>query len=217
MTPYYSQDGITIYHGDFRDVMASLPEASVEAVITDPPYPKEYLPLWEPLAEQSVRLLVRGGSLLSIVPHYALPEILAEVGQHLKYRWTICMQQTDGAHPRMAMGIQVAWKPVCWWVKDAWPVGRGFRMDWFRNDGTVSGYSGRANKLHKWQQSLSWANACLKFVPAGRPVLDPMLGSGTLLVAARNLGYPAIGIESDEAACEIAATRLSQGMLELAS
>jgi tRNA G10 N-methylase Trm11 len=62
---------------------------------------------------------------------------------------------------------------------------------------------------------MSWANACLKFVPEGRPVIDPMLGSGTLLVAARRLGYPAIGIDSDEAACEIAATRLGQRMLPL--
>lgn len=208
MTPYFQADGVTIYHGDFREVMAELPEASIEAVITDPPYPKAYLPLWEPLAEQSARVLVRGGSLLSIVPHYALPIILATVGQHLKYRWVICMSQVaGGSHARMAMGIQVAWKPVVWWVKDAWPSGRGFRIDWFKS--VAAEQSKPRDKAHKWQQGLSWANACLKFVPAGKTVLDPMLGSGTLLVAARAAGYPAIGIESDEAACEIAANRLS--------
>jgi DNA modification methylase len=56
IAPYYEQDGCTIYHGDFAEIMADLPSDSIEAVITDPPYPKEYLPLWEPLAEQSARL-----------------------------------------------------------------------------------------------------------------------------------------------------------------
>lgn len=211
MKPYYEQGDIRIYHGDFRDVMAALEPASIEAVIADPPYPKAYLPLWEPMAEQSARVLVRGGSLLSIVPHYALPEILATAGRHLKYRWTICMDQNGGPHPRMAMGIEVAWKSVVWWVKDAWPSGRGFKIDWFRSAGVpfseLPGY-GKTLKLHKWQQSMGWADAMLRFVPDKRPVLDPMLGSGTLLVAAYHTGHPAIGIESDEAACEIAATRL---------
>lgn len=208
MTPYFQADNVTIYHGDFRDVMADLPSGSIEAIITDPPYPKAYLPLWEPLAEHSARVLGHGGSLLSIVPHYALPAIMATVGAHLKYRWMISMDQFDGPHIRMAMGIQVAWKPVGWWVKDAWPPGRGFRIDRFAS--LSAEQRAGPTKLHKWQQGLSWAQACLKFVPHGQLVCDPMLGSGTLLVAARAAGYPAIGIESDEAACAIAAERLSQ-------
>jgi len=36
MTPYYEQDGVTIYHGDCRDVLPTLP--SVALVVTDPPY-----------------------------------------------------------------------------------------------------------------------------------------------------------------------------------
>lgn len=213
MKPYYRDEthDVTLYHGRFEDVMAGLPEASAEAVITDPPYPKEYLPLWGPLAEHSARVLVRGGSLLSIVPHYALPSILVTVGGHLKYRWLICMSQIANAHPRMAMGVEVGWKPVGWWVKGAWPKGRGFRKDWFRSEGgNFSELPGKGHeiKLHKWQQSMAWAEACLRFVPAGGLVIDPMAGSGTLLVAALNAGYPVIGIEADEASCETIASRL---------
>lgn len=206
VTPYYQRGNITLYHGQFQDVMAGLPEGSVEAVIADPPYPKEYLPLWAPLAGHSARVLTRGGSLLSIVPHYALPTILTTVGVHLKYRWTLCMwQQEEGNHPRMAMGIEVCWKPVVWWVKLAWPIGRGFRKDGFKSHIPV-----QREKLHKWEQTLSWAEACLKFVPESGLVLDPMVGAGTLLIAAFRSGHPAIGIEADEATVEIAAKRLEQ-------
>lgn len=211
MRPYYRDEAhdVTLYHGRFEDVMAELPEGSAEAVVADPPYPKEYLPLWGPLAEHSARVLVRGGSLLSIVPHYALPSILATVGPHLKYRWTLCMRQSTGAHPRMAMGIEVCWKPIVWWVKDAWPSGRGFKADAF--DSTDLG----RDKLHKWQQSIEWARYCLRFVPPGGLVVDPMAGSGTTLVAAIEAGHPAIGVESDEEACDAAVKRLMQEFLPL--
>lgn len=216
--PYYEQNGIAIYHGDFRDVMAAMTPSSAEAVITDPPYPKEFLHLWEPLGEMAARVLVRGGSLLSIVPHYALPTVLSNVGQHLKYRWTICMDQNGGPHPRMAMGIEVAWKPVVWWVNGAWPQKRGFKIDWFRSTSEpfseLPGY-GKELKLHKWQQSMGWANAMLRFVPPEGLIVDPLLGSGTTLVAALLQGRRAVGIESDEATCEIAARRLSQLALPL--
>jgi hypothetical protein len=207
MTPYYQAPGVELYLGRFQDVMAQLPLDTFDAVITDPPYPREYLKLWADLGLASCHVLKRGGSLLAITPHYALPEILPMVNQWLKYRWIICMSQAHGGqHARMAMGIQVAWKPVIWWVKGAYPSGRGYRIDWFAS--VAKEQQDGPDKLHKWQQGLSWAQAMLKYVPDGGRVIDPMMGAGTLVVAARDAGYPVVGIDSDPACLAMTVKRL---------
>jgi len=210
VNPYYQQGNVTIYRACFQDV--PFRDGFADAVITDPPYPQEYYPLWDALGLMSKRILVRGGSLLAIVPHYLLPRVLCNMAQHepLKYRWTMAMWQHGGAHPRMAMGIEVTWKPIVWWVQGAWPQGRGYRVDGFRNNKIPTGKS--RPKLHKWEQSMDWAHYCLKFVPPGGTIVDPMMGSGTLVVAARDQGFQVVGIDNDEAACETTVKRLEGGV-----
>lgn len=56
----------------------------------------------------------------------------------------------------------------------------------------------------------------LRLAAPGAVVLDPFMGSGTTLRAAKDLGLSAVGIESDERYCEIATRRLAQGVLPLA-
>jgi len=199
---------VALYHGDCLEILPTLETESIDAVITDPPYARKYQNLYEEVAIESSRLLVPGGSFLAILPHYAIPEILVRVGQHLKWRWMDCMWQESGNHPRMAMGIEVLWKPIGWWVKGAWPQGRGFVRDGFVNNQPQQ-------KIHKWEQSVGWAMHCLKKVPDGGIVVDPMMGSGTVGVACIQTNRNFIGIEIEQNYFEIAKQRIAQTQMEL--
>lgn len=191
---------IEIILGDCLKVMADLQPEGFGLIATDPPYPKQYKHLYWGIAEHGRRLLVRGGSYIAIVPQYSMPEILSEVGKHLKWRWLMTMWQEDGPHPRMAMGIEVMFKSLGWWVKDAWPQGRGFVKDGFDNPAP-------SKKNHEWEQSLRWAEYCLKFHHGGA-VLDPCLGGGTMAVACAERGISFVGIENDPAAFQQSVDRL---------
>lgn len=193
---------ISLHNADFNDVLPALPTHSVDTVIADPPYGKQYLPLYGHLAAHLPRLLKVGGSLLCIIPHYDLPRIVSDISQHLKWRWLNCMWQANGAHPRMAMGIEILHKPIGWWINEKWPPGRGFIKDGFVNTPPDKAH-------HQWQQSLSWADYCLSFVPECGTVLDPMMGTGTVGVAAVRRGcYNFIGIEKNPETFRIAKARI---------
>lgn len=190
-----------VIQGNSLEVMKFIPDNSIDAIITDPPYLKKYLYLYTELAKEAKRILKPGGSYIAIVPHYSLSLVLPEVSNYLKYRWICCMWQEKGSHPRMAMGIEVLWKPIVWWVKDAWPVGRGFVRDGFENFPVNK-------KHHEWEQSLSWSDYCMKFVPQGGIVLDPFIGSGTTALSCIRSNKQFIGIELDQKYVDISNERI---------
>ena len=146
-----------------------------------------------------------GASLVTITPHYLLPEVIKMFDNgKLKYRWILNMNQENGSHPRMAMGIEVCWKPMLWYVKRAYPSGRGFLRDAVKINPVDK-------KHHEWEQDLSW---CMYYIqrlcPEGGWVLDPYVGSGTTAIACKLLGRNFIGIDNDENALAITLQRLKE-------
>src|SRR5688572_1466236 len=114
MNPYYEQDGITIYHGDFRLV---LPTVAFDVIVTDPPYPREFLPLYGDLARFAAAALPDGGSLLTMAGQSYLPDVLDLLGQHLTYHWCVAFT-TPGAQATQIWPRHVItfWKPVLWFT-----------------------------------------------------------------------------------------------------
>lgn len=75
---------------------------------------------------------------------------------------------------------------------------------------------GNEPRLHTTQKPEGLMNLLVsQFTDAGETVLDPFMGSGTTLLAAKHYGRRAIGIERQERYCEVAVKRLGQGVLDL--
>ena len=195
------------YCVDCKDGLKILPDDSIDLVFTDPPYLKKTLYCYDYLADLCPRVMKRGASLLTIVGHYALSIVMPKFEGKLKYRWILCMNQFEGSHSRMAMGIEVMWKPILWFVKDAYPQGRGFLRDGI----VIEGRAGQTKKLHKWEQDLDW---CLYYIeklcPIGGIVCDPFMGSGTVALACKKLERHFIGFDTDPEACKTANDRVEE-------
>lgn len=176
-----------------------------DACLTDPPYPQEFLPLYGGVAALLPTTLRKGGNFLAIVPHYAMPRVLEDVGRHLRYRWTMCMWQPGASGRMLGSRLSIRWKPICWWVNE-----RGKHYRRFMDDAVIIQRPAKAE--HKWQQSHSWAKYCLEWTPPGGLVFEPFAGGGTMLYACANLQRRCYAMEIDPHYCDIILSRWEQWM-----
>ena len=206
--PYYSDEWVTIYHGDCRQILPEVDAADL--IFTDPPYPREFAWAYSIVGEHAGRLLPPGGSCLAYCGHFMLPEVITRIVVPPMEWWWIAKCDHDGAMAWMsAYRIKASWKPVVWIRKPPlFPPSYSVNiLDRLR--------SPRAKSLHPWGQGLEGYEIMDALTPAGGTILDPFLGSGTTLRAAKALGRKAIGIEIEERYCEIAANRCAQEVLAI--
>lgn len=226
MTPYYSEAGITIYHGDCREVLPSL-GVQVDLVATDPPYGVRYVTarrsrndkLRAPIAnDQSLDVVSEAWPIimdrLADNRHwyaFASPRRIAEAARifggskHL-LAWDKGDRGTVGD---LTCGFGEAWEAIFYGMKGRRAI-RGkrprtvIRFDW----------SGAMDPLHPTVKPVALMARLIGWsTDVGELVLDPFMGSGPTLRAAKDTGRRAIGIELEERYCEIAANRLRQGVL----
>jgi len=175
-------------HGDFREVLADIEPGSVDLILTDPPYPKEFLPLWADLGAFAARVLKPDGLLAAMSGHTWLPTIYWLLGSHLTYRWTIAYLMGGQANVVHARRVSTQWKPVLVYGSTA----RRFH-DVVKSEAP--------DKLHhEWGQSESGMLALLRLLAdPGAVVCDPFAGGSTTALVAREHGCRFIGAEIDEA------------------
>lgn len=77
---------IEIFNKDFQE--SDIQENSIDLILTDPPYPKEFLPLWSSLGKFAERVLKPSKFLIAYSGQMYLPEVLNRLNEHLNYFWT---------------------------------------------------------------------------------------------------------------------------------
>jgi len=202
--------GIAIRHGDFREVLGDL-RGQVDAMITDPPYLSEYLPLYGELAKLAAELLRPHGVLVVMTPHLHLLEVGNLMTQHLRYRWVCVYHMGDTKANVSAAKTATSWKPLLVLTrKDAENL-RFVCSDYF--SGARGNSDGVEKTLHHWQQSLDgFTEIVQRFTEPGDLVVDPFLGSGTTALACLQLGRRFVGCDIDAGAVAIARRRVQHAL-----
>jgi len=213
MQPYYEESGITIYHGDCREILPFLRRPDV--IVTDPPYGINFVhgggggakgpssvfggirvhgdsEPFDPrmLLDKADTVILWGAN------HYA--HLLPPSSGWLVWDKRDGIAQNDQADCEMAWSNQ----PVAARLK---------RHYWM---GLVRASELREPRVHPTQKPIEIMGWSISQCGNGSQLIcDPYMGSGTTLVAAKRRGLECIGIEIEEKYCEIAAKRLSQGVL----
>jgi site-specific DNA-methyltransferase (adenine-specific) len=225
MTPYYEQDGITIYHGDAREVLPAIEQPV--SCITDPVWPNSVFPnVPDPmlLFAQTVRLL----TVKRLVVHLGCtsdPRFLSSVGDDRFPFVRVCWLRyaRPSYRGRILVGSDVAYV-----FGEVPPSRKGAHV----LSGEVVASNNRTKLQHTQRGTGQSEDVDYKAMPHPSPrryehvawlvgiyglggVIDPFCGTGTTLEAAQRAGISAVGIEIEEAYCEIAAKRLSQGVLPM--
>jgi hypothetical protein len=176
------------------------PPVSIDVIVTDPPYPREYLPVYRELAQFAARTLPPGGSLFVMAGQSYLPDILALMTPHLEYHWTLSYLTPGGQAVQLwERKVNTFWKPVLWFVNGK------YDGSW-HGDVVKSAPNDNDKRYHHWGQSLTGMVDLLdKHTPAGCVVCDPFTGGGATGAAALMSGRRFVGADCDADA--IATTR----------
>ena len=207
MTPYYADEAVTLWHGDCREVTDWL---SADVLVTDPPYGMAYVSGWkaaeiagDATPDNRDEVLALWGERPALV--FGTWRVARPSAARLRLVWD------KGEWPGMG-DLKMPWGPS---DEEVYVIGEGFTG---KREGTVL----RANRLsaqsektpeHPTPKPISLMERLIEKCPPG-VIADPFAGSGSTLIAARNLGRKAIGVEIEERYCEIAASRLQQGVLD---
>ncbi len=214
--PYYQDRLVTLYHGDAREILPTLPSGSFDAVITDPVWPnatnkiaghEDPFTLFGLAAIHFPRLAKRAAIQLGCNSD---PRFLLAMPSEWPFLRTCHLEYAVPSHQgRLLMTGDIAY---CF---GEWPPSReGARVLPGR---CLENSTGRIRRNgHPCSRRLAHAAWLVGWwsVPGGN-VLDPFAGGGTTLVAAKNAGRPSVGIEIEERFCEIAAKACAQETLDL--
>lgn len=226
ISPYYQDEYCTIYNADCMEILGEMSPAIADTVLTDPPYST-------PVAISFGRTVARSIGDLSMQATYmklfsrCIQRSLTNDGR----AFIFC---DDDYYPVLhTVFYEWSYRQLVVWDKGQIGMGTCFRRQHeliihataqtgseLQTWGDVTSHRSilkfppvpSANRVHGAQKPLALIKYLLQ-AAGTKTVLDPFMGSGTTLVAAKSLGLKAIGIEIEERYCRIAVERLRQESL----
>ena len=206
MKPIYDIDGITLYHGDCGEVLPQL-KGWADLCLTDPPYGIDLDASYSKFKNATQYRTVRGddkafdaGMLLDIAPKLIVWGGNCFASTLPDFPGWLAWVKTgrNGAKIRQAE-MELAWTNFV-------TRSQAFRFTW------IGAYREGAKLVlaHPTQKPIQLMRWCLSLAPEAEKIIDPFAGSGTTLVAAKEMGRRAIGIEIDERYCQTIIQRLGQ-------
>jgi len=191
--PYYQDESVTLYHGDCRDVTEWL---AADVLVTDPPYPNnagwfdDAVPIARDVVAQWTRDAIVFWNECEIPPYGAPP-----VAVHIWHRPNV------NGRP---------YEPAFHFSPDAKKRRSIVLRHTFIHSGVGPGSAEYVG--HPTQKPVDVMKGLASLTVGA--IADPFAGSGSTLVAAKQLGRKAIGVELEERYCEVIAKRLAQGVLD---
>lgn len=195
---------VQVWYGDFRTLGARIDDNSADGVETDPPYDHASVDLYRESAILARRILKAGGLYIAYAGKMFLPEVYAVLETSgLEYVWQGAVAHHGGHNVTWPRRMISGYKPILIYRKPgggkiSWPPFLDLCTEGKQEQG-----------LHPWQQAQRESEYFLtKLFTPGSLIVDPMAGSGTVLVAAMACGMNAIGIEIDPVTFEVAKQRV---------
>ncbi len=213
MKPYYSDDLATIYHGDARRI---LPQLSCDIVITDPPWiVKGKIDIVGndrpmPLLAEVMEVLPEAKRLIVILGDQSDPRILQAVPSSWPFLRMVLMRRT----PPARRGVLLLLGDTAYVFGSGWLADNGKRLltGMCEIPTTVEDRKRTKHPCSRNIRGMRWLVG--RYTRSEHTILDPFMGSGTTLIAAKYGGRRTIGIEIEERWCEEAANELRQTTIE---
>ena len=189
--------------GDFEEVFADIEDGSIDCIITDPPYPKEFLECWTKLSRFAKRVLKPNGFCIAYSGQMHLPEVMKRMNEHLDYYWTFSLMHTGTRQLINGRNLFCGWKPILVYQNNFSKMKKPI-------DDFING-TGIEKKYHKWQQAEMELNSIIEnFTNIGDTILEPFAGGGTTILASLNNKRNIIASEIIEESYNICKKRISE-------
>lgn len=243
-TPYYADESVTLYHGDFREVLPAL-GVTADLIVADPPYGETSLD-WDVWPDGWPGFLAPFADAMWCTGSMRM--FLDQRDEFTAWRLSqdIIWEKHNGSgfhndrfrriHEHGLFWYQGDWadryhvapttndarKKVVRRKERPAHTGHIENSTYVSEDGgprlmtsIIYARSMHGRAINETEKPIPLLEPLISYAcPPGGLVLDPFAGSSSTLAAARNLGLRAVGVEKRESQCEKAANRLSQGVLD---